>query len=378
LWWSVLRLDTSTPEWPRGAWPSVSVIVPSRNEEAAVREATRTLLAMDYPRLQVVAVDDRSTDRTGAILDELAANDPRLAVVHVDNLPPGWLGKNHANHLGARRADGEWLLFTDGDVHFSPDALRRAMALVERCGVDHLAALPLLVCRGFWARAIQTATFSLLTVRYRMWQLRTPRTRGFAGFGAFNLVRRSAYVTSGGHERLRMEVADDIKLGMVLRRSGFAQALADARGLVRVAWQDGVLSSLRGLMKNAFAGTNWQWRWMAPAVLATVLPVVVPFLGMVMAPEPGMKALGAASLVLSMVIHGWAARRMAGGSGLEGLTYPLVALVLGGLMLAAAASATRRGGITWRGTFYPISQLRTGGADERVWRWDGVTGWRSR
>jgi hypothetical protein len=365
FWASVSRLDDAGDALPAGAgWPTVSVVVPSCNESAHVEAATRALLALNYPALQVVAVNDRSTDDTGAILDRLAREDARLQVVHVSTLPPGWLGKNHANHVGAQAATGQWLLFTDGDVMFSPGALRKAVAAALREDRHHVAVMPLLVCRGLWGRSIQAATFALITVRYRMWELRTPRTRGFAGFGAFNLVAREAYARSGGHTTLRMEVADDLKLGMVLRRSGARQLLLDSNADVSVAWQAGFFATLRGLMKNTFAGTNWQWRWLAPALMVTLLPVWLPLLALGLAPHVVLQALGAFCGVLMVALHARAARRLAGGSGAEGFTYPVIASSLAVLMLVSAVAATWRGGIWWRGTFYRLEDLRRGCVNE--------------
>ena len=122
--------------------------------------AARALLALDYPALEVVAVDDRSTDATGRILDRLAASDPRLRVRHVSDLPPGWLGKNHAMAEGAASATGDWLLFTDADVHFAPDALKRSMAFALRHGLGHCVAFPHFVAPGFLERAFVT-TFAV-------------------------------------------------------------------------------------------------------------------------------------------------------------------------------------------------------------------------
>jgi cellulose synthase/poly-beta-1,6-N-acetylglucosamine synthase-like glycosyltransferase len=123
------------PPAPPGPLPSVTVVVPCRDEARGLARAVTSLLAQDLPELQVVAVDDRSTDGTGEILARLAAADPRLEVVSVAALPDGWLGKNHACHAGARRARGEWLLFTDADVVHAPDAVRRALAAWARGGV---------------------------------------------------------------------------------------------------------------------------------------------------------------------------------------------------------------------------------------------------
>src|SRR6266567_8232148 len=113
--------------------PRVSIIVPARNEAAKIAAAMRTLMKSDYPNLEVIAVNDRSTDNTGAILDEVASESVgRLKVIHVETLPPGWLGKTHAMYLAARQATGEWILFTDADVHHRTDSLRRAVGYAER------------------------------------------------------------------------------------------------------------------------------------------------------------------------------------------------------------------------------------------------------
>ena len=139
------RLTAIPPDPPPGGWPALTVVVPARDEARGVEASVRSLLAQDYPELRVVAVDDRSTDGTGAILDRVGSDEPRLRVVHVGELPPGWLGKNHACASGADAASDGWLLFTDGDVIFAPGALRRAVAYAGRHGLGHLVALPRLV-----------------------------------------------------------------------------------------------------------------------------------------------------------------------------------------------------------------------------------------
>ena len=251
------RLPDVAPEAPPGGWPSVSVIVPSRNEERAVEAATRGLLAQDYPSLEVVAIDDRSTDATGRLLDALAARDERLAVRHITALPHGWLGKNYAMAQGAEAATGEWLLFTDGDVLFAPDVVRRAMAFACRHHLGHLVAFPHLIAPGFLERAF-VASFALFAnLVFQVWDLKRPGSRAFVGVGAFSLVRREAYAAVGGHRAVAFEVVDDAKLGLILRRSGVPQGALDSGGLVRVRWQQGFVASLNGLNKNAFAALEW-------------------------------------------------------------------------------------------------------------------------
>ena len=369
------RLDTVAPETPAGGWPPVSVVVPSRDEAGAVEKATRSLLEQDYPDLEVIAVDDRSTDGTGAILDRLAETDPRLGVVHVESLPEHWLGKNHACHRGARRASGEWLLFTDGDVVFAPEALRRAVAFALAYRLGHLVAFPHLIAPGFWERAFQTAFGMFLNLKFRTWGLRRARTPAFVGVGAFNLVSRNAYERIGGHERLAYEVVDDAKLGLILRRSGVRQGALDSADLVRVRWNAGLRGSLRGLMKNAFAAVEFDWSRVALVTSAVALLALAPIAVAGLAPDPVLRGLGLAMAVAGAVIHAAVARAMTQGTGLEGLTFPLCAIAIVGVLLASATAATRRRAIVWRGTRYPLGRLRAACVRERDWSWDATPGW---
>lgn len=369
------RLDAVTPAPPGGRWPRVSVVVPSRDEAEAIETATRSLLAQDYPELELIAVDDRSSDATGAILDRLAGLDPRLTVVHVDALPEGWIGKNHACHRGARRASGDWLLFTDGDVIFDPGALQRAVAFAAQNRLGHLVAFPHLVTRGFWERAFQTAFGVFLNLKFRTWELRRARTAAFVGVGAFNLVSREAYERVGGHERIAYEVVDDAKLGLILRRSGVRQGAIDSGGLVRVRWNAGLRGSLRGLMKNAFAAVEFDWGQVLLVTAGVTLLALVPYVVALLAPDPVLRGVGLAIAAAAVLIHGAVARTMAGGTGLEGLSFPLCSLAIVGVLLASAWAVTRRGAVVWRGTRYPLARLRAACVRERDWPREASLGW---
>ena len=151
------------------ALPSVSVIVAARNEAVSLAPALGSILASDYPRLEVVAVDDRSSDGTGAILDALAQRDPRLRVLRLTELPSGWLGKNRALQRGAEVAGGDWLLFTDADVRFAPAAIRSAVCFAERAGMDHVTALPAMVATGPALRLFMVWMLFVYTVWQRPW-----------------------------------------------------------------------------------------------------------------------------------------------------------------------------------------------------------------
>jgi hypothetical protein len=363
------------PPAATGPLPPVTVVVPCRDEARSVEAAVRSLLAQDLPDLEIVAVDDRSTDGTGALLDRLAAEDPRLAVLHVTALPEGWLGKNHACQAGADRARGDWLLFTDGDVVFAPDALRRALAAARAHGLGHLAVLPRFVAPGLLERAFVTAFAALLAPFVRVRALRRPGTRAFFGVGAFNLVRRDAYARAGGHRRLPLEVVDDLKLGLLLRRSGTPQGVADSGGLLRVRWQHGFLPSVLGLVKNAFAAVEYRPLRAAAVAALGVAGAAGPLVLLALGPTTLVRALAAAALAVAVLHHAEAARRLAGASGLEGLLLPACALLLAAVVLASAAAAWLRGGVVWRGTHYPLERVRAGCLRETDLPASGAPGW---
>jgi hypothetical protein len=356
-------------------WPTLSIVVAAKDEESGIEEATRSLLALDYPGLEIVAVEDRSSDRTGEILDRLAAGDSRLTVVHVGSLPPGWLGKNHACREGAARARGEWLLFTDGDVVFESDVLRRAVAFAERSALGHVAAFPDFVAPGFLEKAFVCGAGLWLLFLFRPWDLRRAGTSAYVGVGAFNLVRRDAYERVGGHERLRFELVDDAKLGMLLRRSGVRQGAIDGTGKIRVRWNAGFLASVGGLFKNAFAGMEWSLALAVAFVSVLFVLTLPPLVGLFAAPGALLRGLALVSILSAAFLHGIAARLRAGGSGLEGLAWPLAQ---GGMIVLAVGSpllAILRRGIRWRGTFYSLRELEAGCVRERDFPTSGSPGW---
>jgi len=343
-------------EAPPSGWPILSVVVACRNEEAAVRAALTSILAQDYPALQVVAVDDRSEDATGAILDALAAEHPRLRVLHVDRLPPGWLGKTNALHRGAQEAAGEFLLFTDADVVFAPGVLRRAIAWAVDRQLGHAVALPHFVAPGVLERSFVSLFAMLVLLQLRLAELRG--SDGDIGVGAFNLVRRRDYDAVGGHTRLRLEVVDDIGLGVILRQAGTAQGVADSGGSVRVRWQRGFLASMRGLVKNFFAAYEYRWRNVLRPVLLVPLATTVPAVLLFAASHPGVRVLAAAAFAVPALLLGATARRIAAGHGAEGLLLPVVGLCLAAVVLTSALVATVRGAVVWRGTRYELDELR--------------------
>ncbi len=336
--------------------PLVSIIVPARDEAAAIEEALRRMLAIDYPRFELIAIDDRSSDGTGAIMDRVAAGDPRCRVIHVADLPAGWLGKNHANRLGAREARGEYLLFTDGDVMFEPAILRHAVAAM-RGGLDHLALFPDAMMHGFGESMMMNYfafQFSFATqlslVRFR-WA-----KRAFVGIGAFNLVRRSAYEAAGGHERLKMEVADDLMLGKIVKEAGFQQDAMAGAPLVKVKWQSGLWGIVRGLEKNAFAAA----RYSVPLTLTAIaIHLFVSLAPIALAITGPLRLPSIAFVLITLASHEFMAIRNR-YSPLVAVLYPVCSVVFAYIMARSAYVTLRSGGVTWRDSFYPLAELRAG------------------
>lgn len=351
-----LRRFEAAPRPVGRAWPAVSVVVAARDEASGIERAIRSLLALDYPALEVLAVDDRSSDATGEILDRLAALDARLRVQHVRELPPGWLGKNHALSLGAREASGELLLFTDADVEFAPGALRSAVSILESERLDHLALGPGLHLPGAWIAACVAYFARQFYLFLRPWRARNPRSTAFIGVGAFNLVRAAAYRAVGGHERIALRPDDDVKLGKLIKRAGLRQELRHAPDALRVTWYGTVGEFVRGLEKNVLAGLDYRGALALTGLGLLLLLEVIPFV--VLASGDGRARIAAAAAILTACISLAGILRQARTPVWAALLGPAAALTVVYACARSILLTYARGGIVWRGTFYPLAQLR--------------------
>jgi glycosyltransferase involved in cell wall biosynthesis len=337
-------------------WPTVSIIVPARDEEAKIDAAMRSKLAIDYPKLELIAVDDRSQDSTGVLLDRLAAEDPRLVVVHLDTLAEGWLGKSHAMHVAAERATGDYLLFTDADVFFAPDLLRKAITMCEARGLDHLALAPKLECSGFFEKAVELFFVVMLCIASQPWLVRTGWRMAYVGVGAFNLVRRSAYTHCGGHTTIRLDVLDDVKLGKLIKQKGLKQDVLDASDGLSVRWQDGYWGVVRGLEKNGFAVFDYSLVKLTVGSAFMFMASLFPYLAVVLWPDA--RSLGfLATIVFLHAAGAFGAKRLGFGVAASA-GMPVAAITMIFTMWRSAVLTLARQGVRWRDTFYPLSVLR--------------------
>jgi hypothetical protein len=339
--------------------PRLSVVIPALDEADTLEPALRSLLAQDYPDIEVVLVDDRSTDGTGALMDRIAAGDPRVRVVHVTRLPAGWLGKVNALRLGYGQTTGEYVLFTDADIHYAPGALRTALGLAMAERLDFLTLLPRLLHDGFFHGAFMQAAATSFVRFSGAW-------RGLAdsphpiGIGAFNLVRRAAFGATEGFTWFRMEVVDDVALGALMKRSGHRCGFAYAPSVIELLMYPSIAAGVRGLEKNLYSIIG---RYSPLRTSLTVAAIVfIPFGPLLVFTVPGHPwlMLFPALALLSLLIEALTARLRLGWPLVPGLLAPLTDFLAAYALGMSAWACHRQGGIRWRGTLYPLAALRAG------------------
>jgi glycosyltransferase involved in cell wall biosynthesis len=362
--------DISTPEWDRkfaaaagnlsSVNPRVSIIVPARNEASDIEQSLTRLLELDYDNYEVIAVSDRSTDRTGEIMEEVSsrASSSRLRVIHHRELPAGWLGKTHAMWTATNKTSGDWLLFTDADVLFKPDSLRRALAYAESEKADHVVLFPQMIMKQPGEYMMIAFFQTMFVFGHRPWKVADPKSRDHMGVGAFNLIRRSVYESVGTYEALRMEVLDDMKLGKVVKNAGFAQRNVFGGDLISIRWANGAMGVVNNLTKNFFAVLSFQWPRTVISAFGLAFLNLMPFLGVWLA--HGWERLPYAVALGSMFLIYLGIYWRSGVPAYYFLLHPVSSALFIYTLLRSMAHTLWNDGIVWRGTRYPLEELRKG------------------
>ncbi len=363
--------DISTTEWDRNpvaasaslasSNPLISIIVPARNEERDIEQSLARLLELDYDNYEVIAVNDRSTDRTGEIMEGVAGRPAargRLRVIHHRELPAGWLGKTHAMWTATNEAKGDWLLFTDADVQFKPDSVRRALAYGEAEKADHVVVFPLMIMKRPGEFMMIAFFQTMFVFGHRPWKVADPKSKDHMGVGAFNMIRRSTYEAVGTYAALRMEVLDDMKLGKVVKNAGFAQRNVFGEDLISIRWARGARGVVENLTKNFFAVLSFQWWRTLISAFGLAFLNLMPFLGVWLAHGwerlPYGVALG--SMFLIYLGMSWRSKVPA----YYFLLHPVSTALFVYTLLLSMCHALWNDGIIWRGTRYPLEELRKG------------------
>ncbi|HZP62787.1 MAG TPA: glycosyltransferase family 2 protein [Terriglobales bacterium] len=354
--------DISRPGWdskPKPA-PRVTIIVPARNEEEHIEPTLRQLLRLDYENYEIVAVNDRSTDRTGEIMDQIVAGALRdkLRVIHVKELPIGWMGKAHAMWLGAKQGTGEWLLFTDADVLFRSDVLNRTLSYADAERADHVVLFPRMIMHSAGERMMIAFFQCLFVFGHRPWKVADPKTKDHMGVGAFNLIRREVYNAVGTYEALRFEVLDDMKLGKLVKQGGYLQRNVFGDDLISLRWVKGAMGMVNNLTKNFFAILSFQWWRTLGSVFMVLFLNLLPFVGVFLAHRWERMPYAIGLLSILGLYTGMA--RMSDVRVYYFFLHPVSTVMFAYILLRSMALTLLQRGIFWRGTFYPLDELRKG------------------
>jgi hypothetical protein len=281
-----------------------------------------------------------------------------MTVIHVTTLPSGWLGKPYAMWTAARRATGDWLLFTDADVLFKSDSLRRAVAYAESESAGHMVLFPKMIMKHSGERMMIAFFQTLFVFGHRPWKVANPKTKDHMGVGAFNLIRRRVYEEVGTYERLKMEVLDDMKLGKVVKEGGHAQRNVFGDDLISIHWAKGTFGVVKNLTKNFFAVLSFRWTFAVITCFGLAYLNFLPFAGVVLAHGWARIPYALALLAMFSIYVGMSWRSSI--PPYYFVLHPISTVLFVYTMLRSMFLTLGRGGIEWRGTFYPLDELKKG------------------
>lgn len=336
--------------------PKITVILSVLNEEHNIQSALNSLLNLDYPQLEIIIVNDRSTDSTPEILDTYKKDHPHIHVHHIQHLPDGWFGKNHAMHYASQHANGDWLLFTDADVTMKRDTLKKAISYAQENKLDHLTIHELLYQKDFWLVISLLGNYFGYTISMRPWRVRYSWSKKALGRGAFNLVKKSAYLACGGHQSIALECLDDLKLGELLKKNGYQQDVVNAQDYVEFKWYSSLKAMVLGLEKNSFAYFQYK---LLPAMTSIVFALtffIWPIIAVILFPG-WVRSLNLAIILLTLYMHIFIAKEYYIQKRYA-IFYPFAMIILTYTVLNSILSIYKNKGVIWRGTHYPLKKLK--------------------
>lgn len=343
------------PEASPTSTPFVSFILPVRNQESTAASCVASLLAQEYPGFEVIVVDGHSTDGT---LEALEPYGERIKLIEEPPLPPGWVGKVWACHVGYREARGDLLLFTDGDTFHHPSLLKRAVAYMQEENIDLLTLSPNLRTESFWERALLPFFIFLIGLMHRGNWINRPEKRWAIANGQFMLFRRDAYERVGGHQAVRGRVDEDYRLALLVKGMGFRLRMVDARDAFEVRMYRSLREIWNGFVKSAFPGLDFSLGRTIRSVAGLGLILVIPFIVFTAAlmdavfSAPDLTLLTAAYMAALVWGRVCLAHGLINGRPLYALLTPLLALMVSAILLDSARRYLRQGGVFWKGRFY--------------------------
>ena len=342
------------------AWRKISIVIPACNEEDTIESAIVDLLKVNYANLEIVIVNDRSIDRTGEIINRLAATDSRIKAVHIDHLPEGWLGKVHALQRGLEFTSGRWVLFMDADVHFAPDAIKKAVLHAYNNQLDFLAVIPDISAPGLLLQMGMAQLFHQASILLDPRRVNDPRHKICYGQGAFMLLRRNVYERSEGLEWLKMEAVDDTGLAILMRRAGAKMGVISGLNEISIEWYKTFPALVKGLEKNSFAVCQYRVSILVAGIFAALFLVAGYTIAPFFSHSVIVRCLSVAATLLYLVAIRAQLKTILKVPLKAVLLFPISSFFLPLICIRAAILLKWRGGLTWRGTFYSINELKTG------------------
>jgi chlorobactene glucosyltransferase len=357
-----LVIRTDLPVAAGDDTPKVSIIVPAKDEEANIAGCLVTLRAQDYSNIEIIVVDDRSTDGTADIVERLAAADPRIHLVRIAELPQGWFGKTHAMHVGAGEATGRWLLFVDADCRQSPRSVSATLAYTRERQGDMLSLWPLLEMHGVAENLVQPLCGSVLGLWFRPQLVNDPRRKAAFANGQFVLVRREVYDAVGGHASVRDRLVEDIGFARVVKGAGYRLVSAMGFDVFRTRMYTNLRSTWRGWTRIFSGAFLSPWQIVIAMVLVVLMsasPFVLTAVAGAMAVAAGwgdaqlnaLAAIGLGQLLVMATVLVRYNRMIRARPGYLVL-YPVSVIIVLGILANALAMRLGLTRIIWRGTVY--------------------------
>ncbi|MBI5952596.1 MAG: glycosyltransferase [Chloroflexi bacterium] len=352
------------PAFPPADAPLISICIPARNEENNIRRCVESALGQDYPNIEVVVLDDRSTDSTLTQLIEIASRDSRLLPIRGNELPAGWAGKPHALFQASAAAHGEWLCFVDADTFLAPNAISACYAKAIKTEADMFTTMNEQILGSFWEKVVMPLVMTALSVGFSPRKVNDPNSRDAIANGQFIMIRRAVYNDIGGHEKVKDQIVEDKAISEQVKWNGHRLVVADGMKVIRTRMYTDLPSMWEGWTKNIYLGLSGHPAMLLlgafGATLALIAALFLPLwtlLGINWLFNGG-EWLAGAIIVQSLLVWGWllylrakAARGM-NISAWYALTTPLGAGVFAAMMLTSAWKVLSGQGVTWRGRKY--------------------------
>lgn len=352
------------PASPPSNAARISVCVPARNEERNIRTCIELILAQDYPNFEVIALEDRSTDGTAAILRQLAAQNNRLTIVHGSELPKGWAGKPHALYQASAVARGEWLCFVDADTFLSPNTLSACYVKALETKADMFTIMTFQILGSFWERVIMPIVMTALSVGFSPRKVNDPNSRDAIANGQFILIKRSVYDAIGGHESVKDQIVEDKAISEQVKWNGYRLIVANGYTVARTRMYTSLAEMWEGWTKNIYLGLRDRPSLLMLGALGALLSLIAALV-LPLWPVLGLfwYLRGGGSLALAVILESlllwaiviYARARVSTAMGLPSqyaLTLPLGAALFAAMMLTSTWKVVSGKGVMWKGRVY--------------------------